>query len=80
MDSYKESGGVEYSADVAFVMVEDKDKAKGEENYNGVMRPWKKVLLDVVKNRNGEKARIELHFFPSVSRYQEMGKGSLPEE
>lgn len=61
-------------------MVEDKDKEKGEENYLGTMRPWKKVLLDVVKNRNGEKARVELAFFPSVSRFREIGKGSLPEE
>jgi replicative DNA helicase len=80
LNSYKESGAVEYSADVAFVMVEDKDKGNGEENYLGVIRPWKKVLLDVVKNRNGEKARIELAFFPSVSRFREVSKGSLPEE
>ena len=78
--SYKESGAVEYGADIAAVMVEDKDKDKGEENYLGVMRPWKKVLLDVIKNRNGEKARVELRFFPSVSRFQEVGRGSLPEE
>jgi replicative DNA helicase len=80
LNSYKESGAVEYSADVAFVMVEDKDKEKGEENYLGTMRPWRKVLLDVVKNRNGEKARVELAFFPSVSRFRELSKGSLPEE
>ena len=78
--AYKESGAVEYGADIAAVMVEDKDKDKGEENYLGVMRPWKKVLLDVIKNRNGEKARVELRFFPSVSRFQEVGRGSLPEE
>lgn len=80
LNSYKESGAVEYSADVAFVMVEDKDKEKGEENYLGTLRPWKKVLLDVVKNRNGEKARVELAFFPSVSRFRELSKGSLPED
>lgn len=78
--AYKESGAVEYGADIAAVMVEDKDKEKGEENYLGVMRSWKKVLLDVIKNRNGEKARVELRFFPAVSRFQEVGKGSLPEE
>lgn len=80
LNSYKESGAVEYSADVAFVMVEDKDKGTGTENYLGVIRPWKKVLLDVVKNRNGEKARVELAFFPSVSRFRELAKGALPEE
>lgn len=78
--AYKESGAVEYGADIAAVMVEDKDKEKGEENYLGVTRSYKKVLLDVIKNRNGEKARVELRFFPAVSRFQEVGKGSLPEE
>ena len=80
LNSYKESGAVEYGADIAAVMIEDKEKEKGEDNYLGVLRTWKKVLLDVIKNRNGEKARVELRFYPSVSRFQEMGKGSLPEE
>lgn len=80
IDVFKESGELEYSADVAFVMVADPDKAKGDSNYLGVMRPWRKLYLDIVKNRNGERARIGLEFYPSVSRFREIGKESLPED
>jgi len=79
MDVYKESGDIEFSADVALVMTEDKDATKGDENYLGVIRKWKPVFLDVVKNRNGEKARIELRFFPEVSRFREVTKTGLPD-
>ena len=71
---------MEFSADVALVMVEDKDKKKGDENYLGVMRNYRRVFLDVVKNRNGEKARIELLFFPAVSRFREAGNSALPDD
>lgn len=80
MNAYKESGDIEFTGDVAMVMVEDKEAAKGEENYLGVMRKWKTVYLDIVKNRNGEKARVEFRFFPEVSRFKEVAKSSLPEE
>ncbi len=80
LDAFKESGDVEFSADVALVMVEDKDKKKGDENYLGVMRNYRRVFLDVVKNRNGEKARIELLFFPAVSRFREAGNSALPDD
>ena len=80
MEAFKESGDIEFSADYAAVMVEDKDKAKGDANYLGVIRKWKRVFLDVVKNRNGEKGRIELYFYPEVSFFQEKGKQSLPED
>lgn len=79
LDVFKESGDIEFSADVALVMTEDKEKSKGESNYMGVMRKWKKVNLDVVKNRNGERARIGLEFYPEVSRFREVDKSELPE-
>lgn len=81
LDVFKESGDIEFSADVAMILVGDPDKATGEENYLGISRRWKKIFLDVVKNRNGERARIELKFFPAVSRFSEGAKpSSLPEE
>lgn len=80
LDAFKESGGIEYGADVALIMANDPDKATGEEHYLGVMRRWRKVFLDVVKNRNGERARIEIKFFPAVSRFSEGAKSSLPED
>jgi replicative DNA helicase len=79
LDVFKESGDIEFSADVALVMTEDKDKKKGDSNYLGVMRKWKRVNLDVVKNRNGERARIGLEFYPEVSRFREVDKNELPE-
>lgn len=63
MEAFKESGDIEFSADVACILVEDKDKGKGEENYRGIMRKWRRVFLDVVKNRNGEKGRVRAYFF-----------------
>jgi len=79
IDVFKESGELEYSADVAFVMVGDKE-TKGEANYLGVMRSWRRIYLDVVKNRNGERARVALEFYPSVSRFREVSKENLPDD
>lgn len=84
MDAYKESGGIEFGADVAGVMIEDKKKENsdrtGTDRYLYTTRNYKKVFLDIVKNRNGERGRIELKFFPAVSAFVEGNKQSLPEE
>ena len=80
MEAFKESGDIEFSADIAAILVDDKDKGKGEENYLGVMRNYRRVFLDVVKNRNGERGKIELYFFPEVSRFREVSKSSLSED
>ena len=80
LNAFKESGAIEYGADVAAIMSEDKDKTKDKENYLGVMQEYRRVFLDVIKNRNGERSRVELDFFPAVSRFREVGSGSLPEE
>lgn len=79
MDSFKESGGIEYGADVGGVMVLDKEKTKGEQMFLGATRQWKRVHLDIVKNRNGERARIALNFFPAVSYFSEVSQEALPE-
>ena len=80
LEAFKESGDIEFSADVACILVDDKDKGKGEDNYLGAMRKWRRVFLDVVKNRNGERGRVELYFYPEVSRFREVSKSSLPED
>ncbi len=79
MEAFKESGDIEFSADVGLILVEDKDR-KGDANYLGVMRKWRGVNLDVVKNRNGERGRIRLEFYPEVSRFREDSKGVLPDD
>lgn len=78
LDAFKESGDIEFSADVALMLVDDKEKKAGSDNYLGIQRRWKTVFLDVVKNRNGEKARVELRFYPEVSYFAEVQKVSLP--
>ena len=80
MEAFKESGDIEFSADVGLILVEDKEKGRGEENYLGITRNWRRVYLDVVKNRNGERPRVELYFFPEVSRFREVSKSSLPDD
>ena len=79
--AFKESGGVEYGADLGGVMWQDKGDPKGDKTFKGIAgRQWKRLRLDVVKNRNGEKARIEYDFFPQVSAFVEQNKSSLPDE
>ena len=62
-------------------MWRDKDAPTGETTFKNIAgRQWKRLRLDVVKNRNGEKARIEFDFFPQVSAFVEKSKTSLPDE
>ena len=79
LDAFKESGDIEFSADVALILKNDKEKTKGEANYLGATRNWSRVFLDVVKNRNGERARIEFDFYPEVSYFSEKSQINLPE-
>lgn len=79
--AFKESGGVEYGADLGAGMWRAKDAPKGETTFKGITgRQWKRVSLDIVKNRNGEKSRIDFDFFPQVSAFVEKSKSSLPDE
>jgi replicative DNA helicase len=81
MAAFKESGGVEYGADLGAVMTRKADDPKGQSTFKGITgRQWKRVSLDIVKNRNGERSRIEFDFFPQVSTFVEKGKTSLPDE
>ena len=83
MEAFKESGGIEFGADVGAVMVEDKDKENsdrnGEDRFLWTNRKYKKIFFDIVKNRNGERSRIELKFYPAVSAFVEKDKRDLPE-
>lgn len=81
MASFKESGGVEYAADLGAVMWRDKSDPTGETPYKGVTRrTTRRLKLDIVKNRNGERSRIEYDFLPEVSAFVEKNKSSLPDE
>lgn len=84
LDVFKESGNIEYTADLAGVLVEDPN-LKGEEAFPSsgrVKRKYTRVCLDLVKNRNGERGRLTYDFFPAVSAFREVDlkAQALPEE
>lgn len=80
LSAYKESGGIEYGADLAAILTPSKDKTTGEDTVEGAARRWHLIHCDVVKNRNGERARIDFRFFKAISRFVETAKSALPEE
>lgn len=80
LSAYKESGGIEYGADLAAILTPSKDKITGDETVDGVIRRWHLVHCDIVKNRNGERARVDFHFFQAISRFSETAKSALPTE
>ena len=83
-DSFKESGSIEYSADVLIGIhprgmkqpQSEKDKIRAENNKN-VKACMKKTERDleavVLKNRNGETGTINLKYFTPCNRYYDMG-------
>ena len=80
ISAFKESGGVEYGADLGAIMMARKDAAgKVEEGTSAigdgeVKRKWIGVDLAFVKNRNGERGKIQFKFFPQISNFAEIGK------
>jgi replicative DNA helicase len=80
LSAYKESGGIEYGADLAAILTPSKDKFKGEDPVEGVARRWDLVHCDIVKNRNGERARVDFRFFKAISRFVETDKSTLSDE
>lgn len=70
--AFKESGGIEYSADAAFALWEDMDESKSMTGrFNQAVR---RVALFCLKNRNGELARINLNFTPGLALFAEEGQ------
>lgn len=77
--SAKESGDIEYTADVIMSIAEDKrEEKKGQQQRTsimtdkGMMRPW---LLSLDKNRLGQQdAKIPLEWFPERQMFGEFGE------
>ena len=65
---FKESGNIEYAADTASVLVPS--KTPGSDEYRG-------LDLLVLKNRNGETARIGYKFYPKTAEFVELDKSAL---
>ena len=78
ISAFKESGGVEYGADLGAIMMARKDAAgkveEGTSMIKEVKRNWIGVDLAFVKNRNGERGKIQFKFFPQISNFAEIGK------
>lgn len=73
LDVFKESGEVEYSADVAGVLhVDKKRSAAHAEKYKKTHERRRAVDLYVVKNRNGEHAKITFDFYPQFGLFKEL--------
>jgi replicative DNA helicase len=74
MDVFKESGGIEYSADIAIVLTPDSKSSDRSGNDSRAMD------LNIVKNRNGERGVVKLKFYPQRAEFVETGKEALEDE
>ena len=72
MNVFKESGGIEYSADIAAILSRDKHAEPNDE--------YRMQDLTIVKNRNGERGRIGFKFFLAQARFEETERGELQDE
>lgn len=74
LDVFKESGGIEYSADVAAVMTLDKEATQEAAGKYVV------VDFNIIKNRNGALAVVKFKFYPKWAEFVETGKTQLIED
>jgi replicative DNA helicase len=74
LDVFKESGGIEYSADVAAVLTRDRaaTAAAGAE--------YRVQDLNIVKNRNGECGVVKFKFYAKRAEFVETGRADLPSD
>jgi replicative DNA helicase len=72
MNVFKESGGIEYSADIAAILSRDKHAEPNDE--------YRMQDLMIVKNRNGEQGCIRFKFFLAQARFEETERGELQDE
>jgi replicative DNA helicase len=74
LDVFKESGGIEYSADIAMVLTRDK---KSDPGTGSDHRP---MDLNIIKNRNAELGVVKFKFYAKRAEFVEVGKGELVED
>lgn len=69
MSGFKESGGIEYGADIAAIMtVEDEDEKTYAERV---------VALNIIKNRNGRRGRVGMIYDMAHDCFEETDSGYL---
>lgn len=69
LTAFKESGGIEYSADAAFTLWHDRDAAEEFSRYNLKGTEVRRIILACVKNRNGEMGEVKLNFIPAWATF-----------
>jgi replicative DNA helicase len=74
LDVFKESGGIEYSADIAAILTHDK---KGSTPADGEYRVED---LHIVKNRNGERGVVRFKFDAPRAKFVETERRDFTEE
>jgi replicative DNA helicase len=74
LDAFKESGGIEYSADIAMVMEEDHESTETLRNTD-----HKIIDLRIIKNRNGARGKVVFEFNMPHSTFTEKNKEELEE-
>jgi replicative DNA helicase len=73
LDVFKESGGIEYSADIAAVLTPEQAGPAAPGNH-------RVENLTIVKNRNGERGVVKLHFYARQAKFVEVGREEYSED
>ena len=74
LTALKESGGIEYSADAVIILWRNEAEAERLGRYE---HPAERIEAHVLKNRNGELAKIKLDFTPAWALFTEGDKERL---
>jgi replicative DNA helicase len=74
LDVFKESGGIEYSSDIAAILTRDPQTTVS----TGEM--FRAMELTIRKNRNGQEGVVKFKFYPERAEFIENGRGELRHE
>lgn len=78
LNVFKESGIIEYSADIAAVMIRGGDEQSGDQPGSGA-DSHRSEELRIVKNRNGERGVIRFRFYAARMEFVEIERAELPQ-
>jgi replicative DNA helicase len=75
LDAFKESGGIEYSADLAMILSSEKGAPQNPEHLAPEQHlEFTELDLKVIKNRTGEQGIVQFKFYPRNARFVEIGR------
>lgn len=76
LTSMKESGGIEYSADVVICLWRDKEESE-RLTIKYEQRKTDRIEAHVLKNRNGETSKVKMNFTKAWARFDSIEKVEL---